>query len=398
MSCRSILVFAPAARWYLESMSFVLRMAAPLTMLIGFSVLAAPGVGNPLPPQFQKPVVAAFNNNYRATVEENIPLAMADPANTEKYVFALIEQAKATLDIAIYDLSDLVAVEVILRAHKRGVMVRIITDTDNMRDKEDPTKPREATQKLRRAKVPVQDDRRGAFMHQKFIVADGETVWLGSMNMTPTSIYEHNNNGIIIRSKRVAANFSAEFERLFSERAFSGPREPVPYPDTTIGGVRVRTFFSPAGGIREALLQEIKKARKSIRVLAFVFTDQELADAILARHEKGVSVEVVFDGCLVDSRSRYYQMRAAGIRVRRDGNQALMHHKVMIFDDKTVVTGSYNYTPAASQYNNECVVMLTSREIAAAYTSEFTRLMEASYKNRNLPHYDHPACRRGPRE
>lgn len=343
-------------------------------------------------------MVPAFNNNYFGPVEENIPVAMADPANTEKYLFALLADATSTLDIAFFDIGDLVAVDHIIRAHKRGVRVRVITDTDNMRDKEDPTKPREATQKLRRAKVPVVDDRRGAFMHHKFVVADGEAVWLGSMNLTGTSIYEHNNNGIIIRSKRLATNFSGEFERLFTDRLFSGDRARVRYPEVTIGGARVRTYFSPRGGIQDALLKEIKRARKSIRIMAFVFTDQELTEAILARHQKGVVVEAVFDDCLIDSRSRYYPLRTAGVRARRDGNQALMHHKVMIFDEKTVVIGSYNFTAAAEKYNNESVVFITSEEVAAAYTAEFNRLMEASFKNRNLPRYDHPACRRGWRE
>jgi phosphatidylserine/phosphatidylglycerophosphate/cardiolipin synthase-like enzyme len=377
-------------------MSFLFRCLSALTALASAGAVFADTA--PLPPRFKQPVVVAFNNNYLGLVEENIPVAMADPANTEKYLFALMDTATSTLEIAFYDITDLPAVDKIIKAHQRGIKVRVITDTDNMRDKEDPTKPSEASRRLRRAKVPVQDDRRGAFMHHKFVVADGEAVWLGSMNLTPTSIYEHNNNGVIIRSKRIAANFQAEFERLFNDRSFSGAREPVPFPETTIGGAAIRTYFSPNGGIREAILNEIKKARKSIQVMAFVFTDNELADAMLARQQKGVVIEGVFDECLIDSRSHYYTFRNARARVRRDGNQALMHHKVIVIDGKTVITGSYNFTNAAEQYNNESVVFITSRDIATAYADEFSRLMDATYNNRNLPNYNHPACRRGARD
>ncbi len=352
----------------------------------------------PVPPGFSQPLVAAFNNNYRGPVEENIPLALADPRNTDKYVFALIERATGRLDIAFFDILDIPAVEAIIRAHRRGVAVRVLTDTDTLRDKDDPTKPRQATRRLQRAGVPLRDDRRGAFMHHKFIIADGGAVWLGSMNLTPTSMYEHNNNGLIIRSRRVAANFQAEFDRLFEEGQFSGPREPVPFPKTPIGGAMVRTLFSPQGGIRNALLEEISQAQESIRILAFVFTEPTLAEAILERHRAGVKVEAVFDDCLIDSRSQYYTFRTAGIRARRDGNQALMHHKVIIIDEETVITGSYNFTAAAELYNNEGIVIVYSERIGAEYTEEFQRLMDATYKNRNLPVYHHPACRRGMRE
>ncbi len=349
----------------------------------------------PLPPGFNRPFVAAFNNNYLGLVEDNIPLAMADPANTHRYVFALIEQATSRLDVAFYDMSDGPAIDALIAAHRRGVAVRIITDTDNLRDKEDPTKMRETARKLRRAKVPLRDDRRGAFMHHKFIIADGGAVWLGSMNMTPTSIFEHNNNGLIIRSRRVVANFQAEFDRLFDEGTFSGVREPVPFPEARIGGATVRTYFSPRGGIREALLDEVRNATNSIRVMAFVFTDKYLSEALLERHQAGVTVEAVFDDCLIDSRSQYYTLRNAGIRARRDGNQALMHHKTMIFDERIVATGSYNFTVAAEQFNNESIVIVHSVELGEAYTAEFKRLMDATFQNRNIPPYDHPACRRG---
>jgi len=359
---------------------------------------AAQEADRPLPPGFNRPFVAAFNNNYLGPVEENIPIAMADPRNTEKYVFALLEQATSTLDIAFFDVLDLPGVDAIIRAHRRGISVRVLTDTDSLRDKDDPTKPRQATARLRRAGIPIRDDRRGAFMHHKFIIADGGAVWLGSMNLTPTSIYEHNNNGLIIRSRRVAANFQAEFDRLFEEGAFSGPRAPVPHPVAMIGGARVRTLFSPQGGIRDALLEKIARATNSIRILAFVFTEPNLAEAIIERHRQGVRVEAVFDDCLIDSRSQYYSFRNAGIRARRDGNQALMHHKVIIIDEDTVITGSYNFTAAAELYNNESVVIVQSEQLAAEYIEEFQRLMDATYKNRNIPRYDHPACRRGMRE
>jgi phosphatidylserine/phosphatidylglycerophosphate/cardiolipin synthase-like enzyme len=364
-------------------------------VMIGCAVFARAEDPGPIPPGFTLPLVAAFNNNYRGPVEENRPLAKADPRNTEKYVFALINRATATLDVAFFDIADLDAVDALIRAHRRGVAVRVLTDSDNLRDKEDPTKPREATERLRKAKVPLRDDRRGAFMHHKFIVADGAAVWLGSMNLTETSIFEHNNNGLLIRSRRLASSFTAEFNRLYDESLFGGPRAPAPYPELMIGGAEVQVFFSPLGGARQALIEAITNATQSIRIMAFVFTEEAVAKAVIDRKRAGVSVEAVFDDCLINFSSQFYNFRRAGIWARRDGNQALMHHKVMVIDDDTVITGSYNFSNNAERSNNETLVIIRSRPLAQAYLEEFARLRHAAIKNRDLPPYDHPACRRG---
>lgn len=357
--------------------------------------LSVPAQTNtPWPYGFNQPFIAAFNNNYKGLVEENHPIAVADPRNTDKYVFALIRQATTSLDIAVFDISDMAIVTELIKAQNRGVVVRIVTDSDNLRDKDDPTKPRDATELLRESGIPIRDDQRGAFMHHKFIVADGAVVWFGSMNLTTTSMYDHNNNGLIIRSRRVAANFEHEFDRLFVDGMFGGARDEVQYPATSIGQAEVRTYFSPNGGIRDAIVEAVAGARKRIRFMAFTFTEDAIAKAMIERHKDGVDVEGIFDSCLIDSRSQYYALRSAGIRAWRDGNQALMHHKVIIIDDEIVIMGSYNFTANAESSNNEALAIILSHKLASDYLAEYARLRKAALKNRNLPPYDHPACRR----
>ncbi len=51
-----------------------------------------------------------------------------------------------------------------------------------------------------------------------------------------------------------------------------------------------------------------------------------------------------------------------------------MHHKFAVFDGKTVITGSYNWSNSAETRNYENVVVLHDSKIALAYHSEFERL------------------------
>jgi phosphatidylserine/phosphatidylglycerophosphate/cardiolipin synthase-like enzyme len=54
-----------------------------------------------------------------------------------------------------------------------------------------------------------------------------------------------------------------------------------------------------------------------------------------------------------------------------------MHHKVIIIDNKIVITGSFNFTNNASTDNDENLLVITSHETAARYNEEFERVKNA---------------------
>jgi phosphatidylserine/phosphatidylglycerophosphate/cardiolipin synthase-like enzyme len=59
--------------------------------------------------------------------------------------------------------------------------------------------------------------------------------------------------------------------------------------------------------------------------------------------------------------------------MRQDGNKYVLHHKVFIIDDKTVITGSFNFSASAQDGNDENVVIITDPDLAAQYIAEFNR-------------------------
>jgi len=54
-----------------------------------------------------------------------------------------------------------------------------------------------------------------------------------------------------------------------------------------------------------------------------------------------------------------------------DGHPEKMHHKVMIIDDKIVITGSYNLTRSAETQNDENTLVIHDDGIARIYLAEF---------------------------
>ena len=339
------------------------------------------------------PVNIGFNNAYKMLFKENEPIARKDPKNSDKYLFNLIDSAKTTIDAAFYDIDNQEAADAFVRAQQRGVKVRIVTDTDNMKDEIDPTKPRKQIADMLSAGVEVKEDKRSAIMHQKFMVVDGAVSLAGSMNLTTTSMYKHNNNVLTFQSTEMATNYTEEFNRMFEQGLFGPNKRTVSFPQVKVGDADIKIFFSPKGGAMAAVLDELNNAKKSIKFMTFSLTGNTLKDILLAKKTSGLLVEGVMDECL--SRGAYSLIRplkAAKVYVLRDGNQALLHHKVFMIDDETVITGSSNYSDSAENGNNENTLIIKSKSIANIYLKEYNRVKTSAKTHTNVPHFDNPAC------
>lgn len=293
-----------------------------------------------------------------------------DPPIVSGPVQALIEglgRAQRTLDVAVYELDVDAVADALIAAHKRGVQVRIVTDTDYLGET--------ALLRVMAAGIPVIGDAREPFMHHKFTVVDGSEVWTGSMNYTLNDAYRNNNVLIHIRSVRLAENYAAEFEQLFTRQAFEQAGRP-PNPTLTLSGTLIENAFSPDGGAADRILDVLKTARSSVHVMAFSFTRTDFADALLERAQAGVTVQAVFERRQVSAGGDavFNLFTAAGIPARLDGNRYNLHTKAMVVDDEIVVFGSFNFSRNADEQNNENVLIVHSPELAAAFEAEFQKV------------------------
>jgi phosphatidylserine/phosphatidylglycerophosphate/cardiolipin synthase-like enzyme len=220
-------------------------------------------------------------------------------------------------------------------------------------------------------------------MHDKFVIIDRTEVWTGSMNFTTGGGYLDNNNLIRLRSTKLAEDYSHEFEQMFIDDHFGSLKSAdTPNPAVTINGSPIEIYFSPQDGTLEHILGVINTAQESIAFMAYSFTSDELAEALIARAHSGVRVIGVFDKDQYHSNAgtEYDTLTQAGIDVRLDGNPRLMHHKVIIIDQQTVITGSYNFSHNAEHNNNENTLIIHNQDIAAQYLTEFQRIYDSSQR------------------
>jgi hypothetical protein len=138
-----------------------------------------------------------------------------------------------------------------------------------------------------------------------------------------------------------------------------------------------RTYFSPNAGISARLVQEIQRAQKSVDVAIYEFTRREIADALIAAAKRGVAIRVVADSDEASSAfSQIGRLESAGIMVRRtDGaGGGIMHNKYAIFDGRLLVTGSYNWSTAAEEDNDENALFISDSRLVSSYLEAFNVL------------------------
>jgi phosphatidylserine/phosphatidylglycerophosphate/cardiolipin synthase-like enzyme len=303
------------------------------------------------------------------------PSAYKDEGGPDTPLVQAINAARVSVDVAAYSLSLFSVQNALIDAHTRGVVVRMVMESDNMQDR--------APQALKKAGIPIIGDQREGLMHNKFMVIDRAEVWTGSMNFTTSGTYEDNNNLIRIRSNKVAKDYTVEFEEMFKNNFFGADVvAETPYPNLTIDGTQLEIYFSPDDHVARRIAALLRGARQSIYFLAYSFTANDFGDILRQKARDGIPVAGVMEASQIASNpgTEFSSFSKAGLPVYLDGNPGLMHHKVIIIDQEIVITGSYNFTSSAERSNDENVVIFFDKQIASRYMAEFQRVYDKAPK------------------
>ena len=330
----------------------------------------------PEPPEWLDPLPTTTPAGYTSP-DQLYSVYFTAPANEDykggpdRFLVDALDLARSQIDAALYDLNLWSIRNALIRAHQRGVQVRLVVESDSL--------DRQEIQELITAGIPIVPDQADSLMHNKFFIIDSAEIWTGSMNLTVNGAYRHLNNLLSLRSTRVAENYTAEFEEMFQEGFFGeNSLENTPHPDLTINGVRIETYFSPDDDTAQRLIELVLSAEESIDFLYYSFTSDGIADALLYQASQGIRVRGVFDAYQESTGlgGEYQRLRDQELDVYLDAHPEKLHHKVMIIDEDIVVTGSYNLTRSAEVQNDENTLILHDRNCAEIFLGEFEWIYE----------------------
>lgn len=303
-------------------------------------------------------------------------------------VIALINRAKKSIDLAIYNFTIDAIAYALNQAKARGVAVRVIYNGSSTN-----------SSVFVLQGIPVlASPTSGSYsiMHNKFMVIDCDTdnpndalLFTGSMNFTPNQVSTDANNVLIIQDKSLALAYRMEFEEMWGS---SGPAPnasasrfgPFKANNTphyfNIGGRPVESWFSPSDGVNAKIIGAINSAGTSLFIPTNLITRNDLGDAIGKRRQAGVLTRVVVDNDGTCSASVVSTLVAAlGTNFREKSESGMMHSKVLIADaididsDPLVLTGSHNWSNNAETKNDENTLIIRDASIANLYYQDFNQ-------------------------
>ncbi|OHD65028.1 MAG: hypothetical protein A2176_04575 [Spirochaetes bacterium RBG_13_51_14] len=300
---------------------------------------------------------------------------VSNRTNPQTGLVSIINKAERYIYGAFYEVSSPRVVSALCAARTRGVDVKIVTEQNTMR------KRGRVMGQFERAGVDVVTDNRRGLMHNKFAVIDGRYLWTGSYNPTVNDSEKNNNNAILIYSSLLAGIYRNEFMEMFEDRIFGNRREAGPFADlrnryyVKIDDTGINVYFSPEDNVERIILMRLAKAKSTIHFMAFSFTSDGIGEMMIKKFKQGVQVYGIFERRGANGgHSEYVKMKLEGLPVKLDRNRNAMHHKVIIIDGVRVITGSYNFSRNAKNVNDENILIIDNREIAAEYLEEFKRL------------------------
>jgi phosphatidylserine/phosphatidylglycerophosphate/cardiolipin synthase-like enzyme len=135
----------------------------------------------------------------------------------------------------------------------------------------------------------------------------------------------------------------------------------------------VSVYFSPKGGATDAVLRELKAARREVLVLAYSFSAKPIAEALIAAKTRGVQVDILLDRS--NEQENYSDLPLLveqGLAPLIDAQHAIAHNKVMVIDQRTLITGSFNFTHQAEGENAENLLVVKGHpELIRSYRENF---------------------------
>jgi len=149
--------------------------------------------------------------------------------------------------------------------------------------------------------------------------------------------------------------------------------------EAAASNVVVETAFD--ANCEKLLVREINRAEKEIVVAIYNITRKGINAALVHAAKRGVKVRLKYDeNSHHESKGmagaiKYLQNNGIDCTpVKMSKESGLMHDKFTVIDGKRVLTGSFNYTSAASTLNYENIVLIESEDVAKNFLAEFDKI------------------------
>lgn len=132
--------------------------------------------------------------------------------------------------------------------------------------------------------------------------------------------------------------------------------------------------------IRCEILQELEKAKKTIQIAVYWFTNHDLFNKLKQKLDEGIIVELIIHNDYINNRDSglpFQNLINSGGKFYFSDDNNPMHNKFCIVDSQVLINGSYNWTYYAESKNRENVLIIKEeKEVIEAFKVEFQQLIK----------------------
>jgi phosphatidylserine/phosphatidylglycerophosphate/cardiolipin synthase-like enzyme len=287
-----------------------------------------------------------------------------EPAAGFSPVYGLINGARRSIDVTMYEFADTTAEHDLAAAAKRGVQVHVILD-ERQKSLNSNTFSYLSSH---RVKV-VWSSSRFTYTHQKTVVADGSKAVIMTANLT-SKYYPTSRDFLVIDTNRAdVAAITAVFDADFAHRAVSP-------------GDGADLVWSPTDS-QDKLLALINGATSSLRIYSEEMGDTTVENALVKAAKRGVDVQVCGENEDGEYDSAYAKLARAGIHISYYSSSTgfYIHGKVIEADYGTgharMFVGSENFSRTSLDDNRELGLIVSDH----AALSAMARTFAADFRN-----------------
>ncbi len=276
-----------------------------------------------LPLPSQKEPFLLYTNQERLDLKRNFIKAFS--------------KAQDEIIISVYSFTDKDVIQALNKKAELGLRIYIGVDRKQHR----------SLSKKLSSKIELRTRPQKGLMHEKIFLVD-DTVYVGSSNLTTTSLRMHDN--------LMVGLFNPPLKRALKNYLV----EDTPFSTFNQEGLEFYSLPSKIALMRIVAL--IEESKKSLDIALFTFTHPLIAKAVIQAHLRGVKVRVLFDYLSHKGASRFIveSLREANIPIFHNRGMQLMHHKMALIDQDVLVIGSTNWTKSAFTRNQDDLLILSS--------------------------------------
>ncbi|WP_069802751.1 phospholipase D-like domain-containing protein [Thermogemmatispora onikobensis] len=285
-----------------------------------------------------------------------------EPQAGEQVVLQAIAEARHSLAVEIYLLTDRSVIQALEKAAKRGLTVRVMLEPHPYGG----GSPAGTMQQLRAAGVEARYANPAfPLTHAKLMIVDGARAYIMTGNFSRAALggnrsVANREYGIVDPWPGDVSNLSALFE--------------ADWRRTTAGAAinDANLVISP-GNARAALQGLIGEAQRTLLVEEEEMRDQQVEAALVAAERRGVRVQVILPAPRAGNDPNaegIATLLQGGVAVREDG-QLYIHAKMLVVDGREAFVGSENCSPPGLESNREVGILIADEEVLATLQTTF---------------------------